>query len=655
MKLIIPEQNILSKHMMLLIFAAFIALWACAKIYYSGASNTIFLDTVHNLDPLRSLPTLNFVDAIPFIFGNESGPLGRPASMYTFWLDYVMGNSAGENLRQTNIFIHLLISIFLMIFAHQVIKPFESYTNQSAIIGVLCGLVWAFHPENTSTVQYIVQRMTQLSALFSIISLVSYMHGRALIESDLKRGLLFLSLAFFPFAFIAVFSKENALLLILIFFILEKTICQNIKYPQVFRRLFLIFVVGPLLLLVVGFVFSIPGFIEDYQYRSFNMLERLLTQLRVLALQLNHIFLPDIREFSLYHERMEYSTSLISPITTALSLALHSALIWVAVKYRGTLPVLAFSIFWFYGWHLIESTIVPLELHFEHRNYLPMMGPILGVVYYVSSWIYATRSVLLRNVGSMTLCVWLVSLSFLTLQLNTLWAKPGELSYHWYTVNSKSSRAKFQMAFVYSQLGRHDEAIEVLLEGLNQYPGEITLALEAWNYACEFGVELPFTLDELAASKEIVYQGDSVSHQFQAMRRNVLSGKCEFVSEKVFDELLSRIEEFQIDPVVKSSVYFDSSGIYLVFGNTEKAYSLLEKAYELNPSPFVITQHALLAMFIEDYNSAIRIIDFGLNEIASRGWYAGNLARNLEQIRELALKQLAARNSATVNLRASGL
>ena len=34
--------------------------------------------------------------------------------------------------------------------------------------------------------------------------------------------------------------------------------------------------------------------------------------------------------------------------------------------------------------HLLESSYIPLELYFEHRNYMSMIGPIMASVWYLN-------------------------------------------------------------------------------------------------------------------------------------------------------------------------------------------------------------------------------------------------------------------------------
>jgi hypothetical protein len=62
--------------------------------------------------------------------------------------------------------------------------------------------------------------------------------------------------------------------------------------------------------------------------------------------------------------------------------------IWTAKKR----PVLSFCILWYFGNLMIESSIFPLEMVYEHRLYLPSIGPFvlfsLLVVRVMEKWRY---------------------------------------------------------------------------------------------------------------------------------------------------------------------------------------------------------------------------------------------------------------------------
>ena len=122
----------------------------------------------------------------------------------------------------------------------------------------------------------------------------------------------------------------------------------------------------------------LPKLLSGYAYRDFNLVERLLTEGRVVVWYMSLLLWPDPARMSMEHD-FEISTSLFSPLTTLPSLLLIAALIFLAIRFRRRFPVITYGIVWFFLNLVIESTIIPLELVFEHRLYLPSMGFYLSV------------------------------------------------------------------------------------------------------------------------------------------------------------------------------------------------------------------------------------------------------------------------------------
>src|SRR5699024_8372087 len=54
------------------------------------------------------------------------------------------------------------------------------------------------------------------------------------------------------------------------------------------------------------------------------------------------------------------------------------------LRHKNRWPL--FALLWFFVAHLVESTVIPLELYFEHRNYLAIAGPLLALVALASQW-----------------------------------------------------------------------------------------------------------------------------------------------------------------------------------------------------------------------------------------------------------------------------
>jgi hypothetical protein len=116
----------------------------------------------------------------------------------------------------------------------------------------------------------------------------------------------------------------------------------------------------------------------NYSHRNFTLWERVLTEFRVLVFYLKMIIIPSVQELGLYHDDFGLSRGLLSPPTTLPSLLAIGILLITGLMLRTLRPLVSLGILWFFTGHVLESTILPLELAHEHRNYLADFGILLA-------------------------------------------------------------------------------------------------------------------------------------------------------------------------------------------------------------------------------------------------------------------------------------
>jgi len=131
-----------------------------------------------------------------------------------------------------------------------------------------------------------------------------------------------------------------------------------------------------------------------------------------------------------------------------------------AIILRHRVPILSFSILWFLTGHIIESSFFGLEIAFEHRNYLPGIGVILGM-----SWCALTlyqQQEKLRPAFRLTGIFILILLITLTLVRNHQWSTAGEHIETEVRHHPLSYRANDKLAKVLMEAGKFAEAGVVL-------------------------------------------------------------------------------------------------------------------------------------------------------------------------------------------------
>lgn len=365
-----------------LLLALCFAAWGMAA-FVPGLPGGFVLDDGVNILQNHILHVDHF-DVEQFIYAAlnfHDGTGSRALPMLSFALDYWRaGSMDAQTFKLTNIGIHGLTVLALAFFLRRLFL-LAQWPAQRAIWGsLLVALVWAIHPLQVSSVLYVVQRMQTMASLFIILALWAYVAMRA---DQLAGGRgrpqgLLLVLAWL----LALASKEDAVLLPAYTLALELTLLHFAAGQAVVARGLrqsygLMLGLGVLL-----FVFyALPHYWhwDAYPGRNFSSPERLLTQGRVLVMYLGQILLPWPDWMPFYYDNYPVSRSLWQPWTTLPSLAILAALLLWAWRWRHKRPLFAFGIFFFFAGHFLTSNVIALELVFEHRNHLPLLGILLAL------------------------------------------------------------------------------------------------------------------------------------------------------------------------------------------------------------------------------------------------------------------------------------
>jgi tetratricopeptide (TPR) repeat protein len=252
--------------------------------------------------------------------------------------------------------------------------------QDSAWPALLTAALWLLHPINLTPVLYVVQRMTSLSALFVLTALWCHVTGRLWMAAGDRRG-LWLALAGLPLAAVGGLAKESAALYPLMVLVLEWTLLRRLSAPGR-RALIAVVAVLPILAGTL-YLLSHPQLL-GYGSRDFTLEQRLLSEARALWLYLRMLLLPDPTVLGFYHDDFALSTGLTTPWTTLPAVLGWSLLLPAALLAGRRYPVASFALLFYLAAHAMESTIFPLELVFEHRNYLAALGPVFALAWLLS-------------------------------------------------------------------------------------------------------------------------------------------------------------------------------------------------------------------------------------------------------------------------------
>jgi len=271
-------------------------------------------------------------------------------------------------------------------------------------------------------------------------------------------------------------SKENAVLLPAALVLLEFIFFQNLSLPSVRRRFSYILCFSLCLLLIGGGWLFSSGKLDallDYSIRMFTPWERLLTQPRIVLFYLSQIFYPVPSRLSMVHD-VELSRSLIEPWTTLPAILGILALICFGVWQMRKRPMLSFAILFFFLNQVIESSVIGLELIYEHRNYLPSLFLFAPVAIGLQSLIehFRAQGSTFHRVVSLFILLLIASLGAGTYIRNLAWLDPKTF---WEDAAHKaplSMRPLHNLAYYhYEKRGEYKKAYELYQQeiGLRSY------------------------------------------------------------------------------------------------------------------------------------------------------------------------------------------
>ncbi|MGD8764401.1 MAG: tetratricopeptide repeat protein [Desulfobacteraceae bacterium] len=399
--------------------------------------------------------------------------LYRPLACLSFALNWYAGKDNVFGYHLVNICIHFLTAFMLFLTILNLFRSPRlktSYRGNEYFIALFSAVLWSVNPLQTQAVTYIVQRMASMAAMFYLLGIYLYVKGR-LHQAHFKR-IVYLGGSLLSYA-LALACKENAAIFPLALVLVEIIFFQDLSRPKVRKTILGITLAGGVLLLLFGiFVFLHDGplkILNTYETRLFTPLQRLLTEPRILIFYLSQLFYPVPTRLSIEHH-VPVSTSLFSPWSTLPSILVVMALIGFGIAQMRKRPILSFAILFFFLNHLIESTVIGLELIFEHRNYLPSLFLFFPVSVALKALIdhYRYRKPAMHFILVSFLILIIVGLGMGTYIRNQAWATERSLWEDAIRKAPKMTRPYHNLAWgYYERQGMLDEAMKLYQKALN--------------------------------------------------------------------------------------------------------------------------------------------------------------------------------------------
>jgi tetratricopeptide (TPR) repeat protein len=395
---------------------------------------------------------------------------------------------------------------------------------------------------------------------------------------------------------LAVFSKENGILLPLYILAINYTLLNQDKAcNQVIRRWNLVIVGLPLSALFIYLVFGFENQLSSYIVRPYSMVERILTEAVVLLDYLKSIVLPFPGDFSLFHDDFPVSSGLLLPSYTLPAVLTILTLLISALLNNSKFQVYSFSVLWFFAGHFLESTYFNLELYFEHRNYLPSIGVffllaylLLRLKYIVSVKWYAYTGIALFSVLFL----------FNSVHQVKLWSDPLRRHLDMVEHHPDSARAITGLGNIYLSQGKFAEAQQFYQGLMASHPEDIyprikLMAMEGCIFGKSPSPDVWQDLHNRAASASISPFG--VSQELITLSLAVSENDCQEID---VNQLIRLIVFLALNPAYggeRAILHELAARMGIVAGDASVAYHNINTAVSLAPKiPRLILKYQIL-------------------------------------------------------------
>ena len=558
--------------------------------YSNNYSASWHLDDYPNIldNPRIHVDVLNFKNLKKALFaGYDKGKyLGkhmyRPVPMLTFALNWYVGKDNVLGYHIVSNAIHLVTAFFLFLTIFNLLMSPNlkgKYQGNEYTIAFLSAVLWAVNPIQTQAVTYIVQRMASLAAMFYIIGIYFYLKAR--MSAPVHHRFLWFAGCLLSFV-LAVGSKENAATFPIAVAGIEILFYQDLSDRNIRKKVALALAVSMVLmaafLTILYIKGSITNVLKGYEKRTFTPGERIMTEARIVIYYLSQIFYPIASRLSLVHN-IQISTSLFKPWTTIPAIFAVISLLGIGFSQIIKRPVVALAIFFYFMNQVIESTIIPLELIFEHRNYLPsffLFFPVAtGLVWMMHR--FKNKNAFIQKLLVVSMTGLILSFTVGTVARNNAWATEKTLWEDCILKAPEMARPYHNLAYYhYRKIGDRNKAMELYKKSLTK-KFTYSKTAHALTYNCM--ATIYFDKGDYKNSMICLKKALGINPDYQNALYNIT---LVYMRTGKFSKALESADKLLSQNKGSSDVLQTKGFVLLTAGRLDEAISILKKALDID-------------------------------------------------------------------------
>jgi len=424
--------------------------FVCFCAYLPGLYGPPLLDDFTHLSQFG--PQFQWGEVLaPPLSVTSFGEQARPLSMLTFAMNAYLFNKSFFMVKLVNVFIHILNTVCVVFLAKSILPKLTALKKELIPwVALLSGALWALHPMSVNTVLYAIQRMTLLASFFSLLAMMWYVAIRPRFHSMTAGKRIVALCVLHALGLCAVLCKQSGILVYGYLFAIELCVFQNTPKRASLTWLQWLAIGLPAFTILAYFVYHLPDYLVFYLGRDFTLADRLMAESHILFRYLAAMFWPNLGSLGFFQDDMllHYQFNLSHAFLGAFWICTSVAPLFLFKKF----PLGSFCILWFVVSHLLESTVLPLELAFLHRNYLALFA----VTFFAVGFAFTALARFLS--------VPVLKCSFISILL-TFWVLTNSLAFAWsnrllmyaFFVSANPDSYRANAAFEQIQLENHKD------------------------------------------------------------------------------------------------------------------------------------------------------------------------------------------------------
>jgi len=491
----------------------------------------------------------NVANALKLFEGNilaghgEESHAYRPLQMLTYMADYRLWRLDPRGYHVVSLLWHILAALCVFGLAYRL--------SADRLLALFAALLFVSHPVHTEAVSYISGRSDPMAAVFLLAAFIAYIDRRP------GRSVVLTAVGALAYA-AALLSREASLVLPLLLLAYHLTFKEKIDEN---RFLSLIVITG---LYILGRAVAVQDLLSD-PANTMTFAQRLSGFFAALTRYAALLVRPA-------HLHMEYGLPRL-PFTDPRVLGgivLLSALVFLAGATVRRKKTVSFSIQWFLIALLPVSNLFPVNAVLaEHWLYLPSIGFFMIVAGSLSA--FWERRVL-RPVAFAALAVLLAASSLLTGAQNACWKEPEAFYERTLRYAPGSIRATVNLANIYKEKGRAEEAVVLYNKVLAQRPDHAMALSNLANIYRDQG---------RGEEAEALYGQAQEAEPDYALSYNN-QGNVYEDSGRHEEAILMYKKAIEVNPQYAGS-YYNLGNVYQNMGRLEEALTWYEEAVRLDP------------------------------------------------------------------------